>query len=287
MAQTFSVELDMLDTGGVTVWATITPPNYQPPTVTGEYTTPLLGLDTFTLASADGSKTFTGSYTFPCNGTYQVTYYVKDSSGNVVSTAPQAFVAAGGGECDFVTSLSPAWNLVSLPVIPDDPSVDVILAGIEETVASVWKWVDGKWAVCLPGLEDKGASYASSKGFGLLTDINCGEGFWVNAGTDLSLSVPGTQPSDTSCSLASGWNLVGLKSDEAESITDFVAGNEIKIASVWKWDNDNDNGKWDVYLPGQDDGGAAYALSKGFTLLENIYPGEGFWVNATQQTNLD
>ncbi|MCF8090698.1 MAG: C13 family peptidase, partial [Desulfotignum sp.] len=278
MAQTFSVTLDMLDTGGVSVWATVTPPNYQPPTVTGEYTTPLLGLDTFTLTSADGSKTFTGSYTFPCNGTYQVTYYVKDSSGNVVSTAPQAFVATGGKECDFVTSLSPAWNLVSLPVIPDDPSVDKILGDIEETVASVWKWVDGKWAVYLPGYEDGGAAYASSKDFGQLTDIGCGEGFWVNASTDLSLSVSGSPPSNTSCSLTEGWNLIGLKSDAATAVADFVSGNEDKIASVWKWDNE----KWAVYLPGEDDGGAAYAQGKEFALLVNINPGEGFWVNCTQ-----
>jgi len=282
MEQAFSVELDMLDIGGVTVWATVTPPNYQPPAVTGEYTTPALGLDTFTLVSAEGSKTFTGSYTFPCNGTYQVTYYVKDSSGNVVSTAPQAFVATGGGECDFKTNLSTAWNLVSLPVIPDDPSVAAIFSDIKDNTASVWKWVDGKWAVYLPGDEDGGAAYASSKDFGQLTEIVCGEGFWVNSSINQSLSVSGTQPYNTSSSLTEGWNLIGLKSDEAKSIADFVSGNDTQIASVWKWDN----GAWAVYLPGQDDGGAAYAESKGFSLLSDIEPGEGFWVNCTETLEL-
>jgi hypothetical protein len=275
MEQTFSVELDMLDIGGVTVWATVTPPNYQPPTVTGEYSTPALGLDSFTLANVESSKTFIGSYTFPCNGTYQVTYYVKDSSGNVISIAPQAFVAAGGGECDFITSISTAWNLISLPVIPDDPSVAAIFADMKENVTSAWKWHNGKWAVYLPGDEDGGAAYASSKGFGQLTEIGCGEGFWVNSSINQNLSVSGSQPADTSCSLTEGWNLIGLKSDEAKSIADFVSGNEPKIASVWKWES----GSWAVYLPGEDDGGAAYAQSKGFTLLEKINPGEGFWVN--------
>jgi hypothetical protein len=281
--QTFSVELDMLDIGGVTVWATVTPPNYQPPAVTGEYTTPALGLDSFALANVESSKTFTGSYTFPCNGTYQVTYYVKDSSGNVVSIAPQAFVAAGGSECDFITSISPAWNLISLPVIPDDPSVAAIFADMKENVTSAWKWVDGKWAVYLPGDEDGGAAYASSKGFGQLTEIGCGEGFWVNSSINQNLSVSGSQLADTSCSLTEGWNLIGLKSDEAKSIADFVSGNETNIASIWKWEGSN----WAVYLPAENDGGTAYAQSKGFTLLENIEPGEGFWVNASQQITLD
>lgn len=42
-----------------------------------------------------------------------------------------------------------------------------------------------------------------------------------------------------------------------------------------------------VYLPGQDDGGTEYAQSKGFSVLENINPGEGFWINATQQIAKD
>jgi len=83
--------------------------------------------------------------------------------------------------------------------------------------------------------------------------------------------------------LVSGWNLIGLKSDEAESIADFVSGNETKIASVWKWDN----GKWAFYLPGQADAGDAYAESKGFTVLSDIEPGEGFWVNCTEAVTLD
>ena len=65
-------------------------------------------------------------------------------------------------------------------------------------------------------------------------------------------------------------------------ITDLVSGNKGNIASVWKWDN----GNWAVYLPGEDDRGAAYAGSKGFTLLGDINPDEGFWGNTTQQITL-
>ena len=116
-----------------------------------------------------------------------------------------------------------------------------------------------------------------------MIEILCGEGFWVNSDTNQSLTISGTQPQDTSCSLTSGWNLIGLKNNEAKSITDLIAGNETSIVSVWKWVN----GNWAVYLSGETDGGAAYATSKGFGLLQNISPGEGFWVNVNEQLTLD
>ena len=66
-------------------------------------------------------------------------------------TAGGSVVATGGSECDFITSISTAW-----------------------------KWVDGNWAVYLPGEDDGGAAYAQSNGFAPLENINPGEGFWVN-----------------------------------------------------------------------------------------------------------
>jgi hypothetical protein len=179
--------------------------------------------------------------------------------------------------------LSIGWNLINSCLEPSDATADEILSYVNDNISSVWKWHNGGWTVYLPNEADKGALYANSKGFGLLEKINSGEGFWVNSNTAQTLNIDGTQPSNTSSSLTSGWNLAGLKSEQAKNITDFVSGNETKIASVWKWKN----GKWAVYLPGQADGGAAYAQSKGFTLLSDIEPGEGFWVNALQAITLE
>ncbi|RLB88572.1 MAG: hypothetical protein DRH26_13325 [Deltaproteobacteria bacterium] len=116
----------------------------------------------------------------------------------------------------------------------------------------------------------------------MLSTIEPGEGFWVNSVGSENISLEGT-PATGSLTLSAGWNLVGLKTSETKAVTDFISGNEAKIASVWKWENSS----WAVYLPGQDDGGIEYAESKGFTVLSNINPGEGFWVNATQKITLD
>ena len=124
-------------------------------------------------------------------------------------------------------------------------------------------------------------NYIDSKGFYLMTDISSGEGFWVNSSTEQTLTVSGTQPVDTSCSLTDGWNLNGLKSNETKAITDFIDGKEDKITSIWKWLNNT----WAVYLPGGDTD--TYAQSKGFSVLGEINPGEGFWVNCTVEVTLE
>ena len=280
-SQAFSVTIETLDVSGLAAWATVTPPLYQPPQVTEDFETPSLGLDTFDLTNQSEATNFTGSYSFTYNGTYKLIFYVKDKNNNVVSTPPIEIGVTGGTDPSFQSSMAANWNLLSLPVVTTDPSVDNLLSGVMDNIISVWKWADGDWAVYLPGEADKGAAYASSKNFGLLTDITCGQGFWVNSNIVQTLTVSGTQPANSSCSLTEGWNLIGLKSNQSQAITDLISGQESKIDSIWKWENNN----WAVYLPGQDT--AAYATGKGFDVLADIEPGEGFWVNANEAITLN
>ena len=76
---------------------------------------------------------------------------------------------------------------------------------------------------------------------------------------------------------------MGLKSDLGKSVNDLILGNEDKVSSIWKWVNNT----WAVYLPQQDDFGADFAESKGFVLLQEIEPGEGFWVNCNEAKTLE
>jgi hypothetical protein len=286
--------LDIINQAWVEVYALLTPPAPGDQTV-GEFETPVLEQVlvplNFETETGDkdyfgqGLKVFTGaSSPIPTPGEWELAYYVKDQNNELTASYPVTLNVTGEPLFQkYDLNLTSGWNLLGLPIAPVSNNVDVLFSDIENNIESAWKWNAGNWTVYLPGLEDGGAAYASSKNFGQLTEIGCGEGFWVNAGTDQSLNVTGTQSVDTTCSLTTGWNLIGLKSNETKSIADFISGNKGYIASVWKWDN----GKWAVYLPGEDDGGAAYAESKGFNVLENINPGEGFWVNAIQQITLD
>lgn len=49
-----------------------------------------------------------------------------------------------------------------------------------QDATSIWKWREGDWLVFLPGKDDNGEEYATTKGFGMIAQINPGEGFWVN-----------------------------------------------------------------------------------------------------------
>jgi hypothetical protein len=74
-------------------------------------------------------------------------------------------------------TLTPGWNLVGLT--STEPYDVTQLEG----VTSVWKWtpVNGSknWSVYIPGEVFQG-EYAAAKGYGLLTTIEFGDGFWVN-----------------------------------------------------------------------------------------------------------
>ncbi len=169
-------------------------------------------------------------------------------------------------------SLSDGWNLVSSRYTIT--TTDTFSSA--DSFISIWKWTtENNWAVYLPGQEDGGESYASSKGFTPLTAINPGEGFWVNSDGAQDATVTGTETTSNTLSLISGWNLKGLAISSSINVSSVFSDSD-KFISVWKWSSN----KWAVYLPGQEDGGESYAGSKGFTLLTSVNPGEGFWVNA-------
>jgi len=181
--------------------------------------------------------------------------------------------------CDI--DLAAGWNLIALCRRPSDMLVAVLLADVKDNAVSVWKWDSGSWAVYLPGENDDGASYAAGKGFGTLSSINTGQGFWINSSIPQTLSVSGVDLSG-SLTMTAGWNLAGLKKDQSKTISNLISGNASSIASVWKWDS----GSWAVYLPGEGDGGESYAAGKDFGWLSTVNSGEGFWVNATQDFTL-
>ena len=121
-----------------------------------------------------------------------------------------------------------------------------------------------------------------AKGFNVLSSLSPGEGFWLNSLSSETVSISGTAGSG-SLSVTAGWNLLGLKGDQTKTITVLISGNESSTVSVWKWENNT----WSVYLAGENDGGAAYAQTKGFNELSSIGPGEGFWFNAGGSITLD
>jgi len=83
--------------------------------------------------------------------------------------------------------------------------------------------------------------------------------------------------------LITGWNLLGNSVDAPLDVTT-AFGNAANVSTVWKWVAASN--KWAFFAPSLDDGGTAYAASKGYDRLATIYSGEGFWVNGLQPFTL-
>lgn len=95
--------------------------------------------------------------------------------------------------------------------------------------------------------------------------------------TDIkNLGITRISPSETelSATIHPGWNL--LSSPIGFNVPATLMPAKASITSAWKWHGS----KWEVYITTDGDGGKTYAASKGFGFLEEITPGEGFWLNS-------
>jgi hypothetical protein len=124
------------------------------------------------LADGDGGATYAASKGFLALTT------IASGEGLWVNSKTAKTVSVTGQPQYGELAFGPGWNRVGLKAQGKTQVTD--LAQAHPGLISVWKWVDGKWAVNLPGQDDSGAGYAGGKGFFHLTEISPGEGFWVN-----------------------------------------------------------------------------------------------------------
>ncbi|MBI2317529.1 MAG: hypothetical protein HYU75_11125, partial [Betaproteobacteria bacterium] len=81
-----------------------------------------------------------------------------------------------------------------------------------------------------------------------------------------------------------GWNLLGNSLNQTLSVASLF-GDPNVVATVWTWDAAN--AKWQFYTPLMDAAALqTYAAGKGYGVLAEIKPGEGYWVNAKSQPSL-
>ncbi len=174
-------------------------------------------------------------------------------------------------------TINEKWNLLSNKCSTIPSSVFS-----PNSINSVWKWQGNKWAVYLPGQDTSG--YANQKGFYVLTNIEPGEGFWVNAKSQTSIPdcPESSMVEDGILSLSEKWNLKGTRSLNKVYV-DQLFEDPSKFESVWSWDTAKQS--WRVFLPGGDT--EQYASFKGFEVLTEIKPYEGFWVNSKTNATLD
>ena len=151
--------------------------------------------------------------------------------------------------------LAEGWNLISLPLIPLDSDIDVVLAGIMDDVISVWYWA-GSWYTFAPGAPPN------------LQKMEDGKAYWINMEADQTLNIAGTEmPKGAQLppayDVVAGWNMVGVKATNNVTAKDYLDGTEyVRIYGF-------ENGHW-FTIPGP-----------GYDTPE-MAPGRGYWVAFTE-----
>jgi len=182
-------------------------------------------------------------------------YQVKavDFAGNAEESTVFEVEFVPGDVIEWDISLDEGWNLVSLPLIPDDSAIEVVLVDILEDVESVWSYneVTGLWLSYAPGTPSD------------LTDMVDGDGYWVRTSTTATLTVHGVEMPDPPSlppdyDLVAGWNLIGYKALEEMTATAYLGAALAEDS---------------IRIYGFDDG--SYF---GLPLDSNMEPGLGYWI---------
>jgi len=92
-------------------------------------------------------------------------------------------------ETIFELKLHSGWNLVSVPLIPENANREAVFPS--SNVTAVWQ-------------------YNNPGGYQVPETIQPKIGYWIKVNKELNLTINGTRPADDTISVNSGWNLIGV-----------------------------------------------------------------------------
>ncbi len=219
-----------------------------------------------------------------------------DAAGNCSAQSAAASATTSGG----IVTLVVGWNLIGNGTnVPLDVAATL---GDASKVTTVWKWIPAtsKWAFYTPSLVGQAlADYAATKGYDVLTSINGGEGFWVNAKQAFTVTPPSGNAllaASFQTTLTPGWNLIAIGEVKTPSQFNLALSPTppspgaipLNLTTLWAWDAAMTN--WYFYAPSLDaKGGTAltdYIANKRYLAFDSkvLDPTMGFWVNIEQTT---
>jgi len=151
----------------------------------------------------------------------------------------------------IVLSLKAGWNMVSVPVTPDDPSGESVFPGAE----AVYTW------------DPDTDSYLSVSATGDLSTIEPARSYWVAVSVTDTLLIEGDPYVEMlDHPLGAGWNMVGSVYGQTVAVADLSENppDSIDTACVYTWN----------------------PLGPSFVLCSEIEPGKGYWMAASEPCTL-
>ncbi len=225
--------------------------------------------------SGDVAQVEDNKYTFAGQdlsiGEYELKVTGRDDAGNEVSDTYEFEVTARDA---YEVSLTPGWNLISVPGTPLDSSIQAVMGDTMQATI-VLAYQDDAW---LTAVNDNGTWR------GTLTDIVGGYGYWVQttAFESISTLIPETDTSSVlpTASVIAGWNLLGVVDVLQADAGDPPSGGD-------EADNYFDNIEWKVaYSFDTSNNAWAKSIPKDGDNDNEIVNGKGYWVWSTEAGTL-
>lgn len=195
--------------------------------------------------------------------TVTITVDVTDEAGNSIGEYDWQFTTATLYNISL-SATAGGWNLISLPVVPNNIAISNVLGDAEASIGAVWTYdpndsnaVDG-WLVYVPGNPEDTNN---------LDIITAGRGYWVSVTSNTTISGSGSlltvgPTTPPSRNLVAGWNLVGYyqipgenSSTANEAFTSL--GGTAGLSALWGFNNSE----------GQ------------YKSVTTILPGDAFWIS--------
>ncbi|MBE9573571.1 MAG: S8 family serine peptidase, partial [Proteobacteria bacterium] len=134
------------------------------------------------------------------------------------------------GQDSYSLQLCTGWNLISLPLTPEDTNILNVMSSVADNWNSVWSYEGGIW---------KRYDLTGPDFLNTLTFMEPGRGYWLHMKSDDTLSISGSEPRVKSIPLTAGWNLVGYNSLNSMPTTEAMSSLAGNWNSVWSYEGGN------------------------------------------------
>lgn len=220
-----------------------------------------------------------GDFYFHEETEHKLEYYCLDVLGNKGETVDVEMFKVTG--TTFNITINKKWNLISVPFVMLDNSIDEAFENIGEDINAVWTYdaFEDEWYVYTPGPAPD-----------TLDEMDPGWGYWVHSDKDTvlqiggSLFMPGQTPPDKY--VKHGWNLIGYYGNEdhwENEIMEYDGPDregEYAYCALFSLGEDYlDKGwsslltYWEPWNPNQWDE---------YDYFDQLDPGAGYWIFATE-----
>ena len=201
---------------------------------------------------------------------YELSTCTVDTSGNINETwvnVTASTLPASGTTLNLYTG----WNLISLPLMPENTGIASVLSPINGNYSIIWEYNASDTS-------DQWKKYDPSAPFGNdLTNMEPGKGYWIMMTSGDTLPISGTMPESNDIVLKADWNLIGYNSLGSQPVADALSSISSNYTIVWAYDASDTTDHWKKYDPGAPFGND----------LNIIEPGKGYWIMMTSDDILE